>query len=153
MDVVDSDTRSRMMAGIGSKNTKPELIVRRFLHAMGFRYRLHERILPGRPDLVFPKYGVVIFINGCFWHRHPNCKYSTLPKSNSTLWNKKFRANVSRDKKNIQRLIEKGWRVIVIWECGLKLAGKKEKLDWLPSTITNGTDSFVEWPVTGNEAG
>lgn len=119
-DIVDRKTRSRMMAGIKGKDTGPEMLVRRFLHKAGFRYRLHDYNLPGCPDLVLPRYQVVIFVNGCFWHRHQGCKLAYFPKTNLDKWQKKFDQNVLRDRKNIDTLGKTGWRVIVVWECGLR---------------------------------
>lgn len=116
-DVVDAATRSRMMAGIRGKDTKPELIVRKFLHQQGFRYRLHPRHLPGVPDLLLPKYHTVIFVHGCFWHQHPGCRYATMPKNNAEFWQAKLASNVERDLKVISKLKVDGWRVVVIWEC------------------------------------
>lgn len=120
MDVVDSPTRSRMMSGIRGKNTKPELMVRRFLHAHGYRFRIHRKDLPGNPDLVFPKLKVCIFVHGCFWHRHPRCRYATNPKTRPEFWNDKFQKNVARDLTNLGSLEKAGWRVLVVWECQLK---------------------------------
>jgi DNA mismatch endonuclease (patch repair protein) len=120
MDVVDSATRSRMMSGIRSKDTKPEMTVRRYLHARGFRYRLHARDLPGSPDLVLPKYRVAILVHGCFWHRHPGCRFATTPASNIERWNAKFQTNIDRDARKLASLQEAGWRVIVVWECELR---------------------------------
>ena len=116
-DIVDRKTRSRMMAGIRGVNTKPELAVRRRLFAAGFRYRLHPAGLPGRPDIVLPRYRSVLFVHGCFWHRHAQCKFAYTPKSNVSFWNAKFEANVARDKLVRQQLKKAGWRVHVIWEC------------------------------------
>lgn len=117
MDIVSAKQRSQMMAGIKGKGTRPELAVRRIAHGMGFRYRLHRRDLPGTPDLIFPRLRIAIFVNGCFWHRHHNCKYSYTPKSNTEFWNRKFEANVARDAKTTSELQKMGWRVSVIWEC------------------------------------
>ncbi len=118
MDVVDAATRSRMMAGIRGKDTKPELIVRRFLHRAGLRFRLHAK-LPGKPDLVLPKHRAAVFVHGCFWHRHEGCRYATTPANNAAAWQEKFAANVRRDAKVRQQLEELGWRVLVIWSCEL----------------------------------
>lgn len=107
------------MAGIQGKNTKPEMVVRRALHAAGFRYRLHFKGLPGKPDLVFPKYRTVIFVNGCFWHKH-NCKLFKWPKTRPEFWRQKITGNVDRDKKNITILKGLGWSVITTWECTFK---------------------------------
>ncbi|MFA5683854.1 MAG: very short patch repair endonuclease [Lysobacteraceae bacterium] len=117
-DIVDSATRSRMMSGIRGKNTRPELVVRSFLHRAGLRFRLHPK-LPGKPDLILPKYHTAIFVHGCFWHRHEGCRYATTPASNAVFWEKKFTANVNRDSTVRQRLKEVGWRVLVIWSCEL----------------------------------
>ena len=118
-DVVTKAMRSRMMSGIRSKNTKPELMIRHGLHSRGLRYRLHSKRIPGKPDLVFPKYRAVIMIHGCFWHGH-KCKISNIPKSNKKFWTNKISNNVKRFKKNRARLRAEGWRVIVIWECQVK---------------------------------
>ncbi len=117
VDVVDARTRSRMMAAIGSADTKPELRVRRYLHAQGFRYRLHVSGLPGRPDLVLPRFRTVIFVHGCFWHRHPGCTYATKPATRPEFWRAKFEANVARDRKVSEQLLAMEWIPLVIWEC------------------------------------
>lgn len=142
-DVVDTATRSRMMAGIRGGNTKPEMQVRRYLHACGFRFRLHRRDLPGRPDLVLPRHRLAIFVHGCFWHRHPGCHYASTPATRRLFWRDKFARNVARDKRNIDELGKQGWRVFVLWECGLRHS--PECLIALPDWIT-GNASFVEWP-------
>lgn len=118
MDIVDRATRSRMMSGIQGKNTKPELVVRSYLHRAGLRFRLHAK-LPGKPDLVLPKYRTVVLVHGCFWHRHEDCRYATTPASNPEFWQEKFAANVRRDERVRQQLEELGWRVLVIWACQL----------------------------------
>lgn len=115
-DVVDQATRSRMMSGIRGKNTKPELLVRSHLHRKGLRFRLHAS-LPGKPDLVFPKYRTAVFVHGCFWHRHPDCRYTATPKANAEFWQTKFAANVKRDALAQEKLTALGWRVLVVWEC------------------------------------
>lgn len=120
MDVHTPSVRSRNMSAIKGKNTKPEIAVRQALHAMGFRFRLHKKDLPGKPDIVLPKYKTVIFVNGCFWHRHKNCKYATTPATNQAFWQAKFRENVERDKQNYELLEKSGWNVIIIWDCELK---------------------------------
>lgn len=130
MDVVDKATRSRMMSGIRGKDTKPELLVRSHLHRKGLRYRLHAK-LPGKPDLVFPKYRTAVFVHGCFWHRHENCHYTTTPKSNADFWQTKFVANVKRDALVQEKLTALGWRVLVVWGCQTG----KEDLDALAATI------------------
>ena len=105
------------MSAIKSKNTKPEIEVRRLLHSMGYRFRLHRKDLPGSPDIVLPKYKTVIFVHGCFWHRHENCKYASTPKTRQEFWEAKFRENINRDKLNQENLSSKGWKIIVVWEC------------------------------------
>ena len=111
--------RSWNMSRIHSKNTKPEKIVRSMLFSMGFRFRINRKDLPGKPDIVLPRYKTVIFVHGCFWHRH-NCKDATMPKSNTDFWEKKFAANVERDKRVKVELKDLGWRVITVWSCELK---------------------------------
>lgn len=108
------------MSKIRSKNTLPEMIVRKYLHSKGFRYRLHDKKLPGKPDIVLPKYKTAIFIQGCFWHGHEGCKYHRIPKSNTEYWSGKICRNVSRDQLNQKALRESGWNVILVWECELK---------------------------------
>ncbi|WP_266180197.1 very short patch repair endonuclease [Dyella humicola] len=121
-DVVDQVTRSRMMSGIRGKDTKPEWIVRRGLHAMGFRFRLHVRDLPGRPDLVLPRYNAVIFIHGCFWHGH-NCRLFRWPASRPDFWREKIEGNRQRDVRALYDLDSTGWRIAVVWECALRSKG------------------------------
>jgi DNA mismatch endonuclease (patch repair protein) len=116
-DIVSAEKRSAMMAGIRSKNTRPELIVRSVAHGLGLRYRLHRGDLPGSPDLVLPKHRTAVFVQGCFWHRHAGCKLAYTPKSNLAFWNKKFERNVARDADSEERLRHLGWRVLKIWEC------------------------------------
>lgn len=144
VDVVDSTTRSRMMAGMKSKDTRPEMVVRRFLHSEGFRYRLHVSNLPGKPDIVLPKYKVAIFVHGCFWHRHKGCKYTTNPDQNKNKWQEKFRQNIERDEGQVTELINQGWRVIVVWECGLRASNPD--LAWLVAHIMKSHSNFLEWP-------
>ena len=130
-DIVPPEVRSRMMSAIRGKDTKPEMIVRRGLHAIGFRYRLHDRRLPGHPDLVLPKHKVAIFVHGCFWHHH-DCDYFKWPKTRPDFWRDKIGQNVERDKKAIRKLQDMGWRVLVVWECSLKskdlIVGKIEEI-------------------------
>ncbi len=117
VDTVDKATRSRMMAGIRGKDTKPEKAIRSALHSAGFRYRVHVAGLPGKPDIVFPKYKAVIFVHGCFWHRHADCWWSTTPSSNAAFWAEKFAQNVARDNRNTVDLKKMGWRVAIVREC------------------------------------
>ena len=121
VDVHDKKTRSYNMSQIKGKNTKPELLVRKFLFSHGFRYRLNVKDLPGKPDIVLPKYKTVIFVNGCFWHGHDGCKYFVIPKTRTEWWLNKIRSTQKRDKKNEIKLQVGGWRVIIIWECELKV--------------------------------
>lgn len=118
-DVVDAATRSRMMAGIQSKNTKPETIIRKGLHARGFRYSLHPKRIPGKPDIVLPKWRVVVFVHGCFWHKH-GCRLSKIPSSNTAFWETKLTANHRRDERVKQELAAAGWRTAVVWECATR---------------------------------
>ena len=115
-----SEQRSRNMSAIKSKNTKPEIKVRKILHSIGYRFRLHRKDLPGSPDIVLPKYKTVIFVHGCFWHRHKNCKYASTPKTRQEFWEAKFRENINRDKLNQENLSSKGWKIIIVWECEIK---------------------------------
>ena len=117
MDVLTPDQRRKTMAAVKSKNTKPELLVRRLLHAAGYRFRLHRVDLPGKPDIVLPKYRTVIFVNGCFWHQHPHCRRATRPASSQNYWQEKLDRNVERDKTTIAALQRLGWNVVVVWEC------------------------------------
>lgn len=118
-DIVDEKTRSQMMAGIKGKNTKPELVIRKQLHALGFRYRLHDARLPGKPDMVFPKYRAVIFVNGCFWHGH-DCHLFKWPSTRKEFWHEKITQTKERDAKHITELLHDGWHVLLVWECALK---------------------------------
>lgn len=119
-DIVDQQTRSLMMSGIRGKNTKPELALRRALHARGFRFRLHSGKVHGRPDLVLPKHRAVVFVHGCFWHRHKGCRYATVPATRPEFWRAKFDANVARDRTVRTTLLDGGWRVATVWECALR---------------------------------
>ena len=149
-DIVDRATRSRMMAGIGSRNTAPELVLRRALHARGLRYRLHDRKLPGTPDLEFRRFQAVCFVHGCFWHRHAGCPYSTTPTTREEFWRTKFHANVERDRRNQRDLLEAGWRVAIVWECALRKRaefGTALDLDqWL-----RGNDRWFETSLPSDE--
>jgi DNA mismatch endonuclease (patch repair protein) len=141
MDVVDAGTRSRMMSGIRSRNTKPEFAVRRALHGAGLRYRLDDRSLPGRPDLVFPRYRAVIFVNGCFWHAHGGCRYFKLPATRREFWRDKLQSNAARDSANLDALRALGWRVAVVWECALRAGVELGPLaDW----VRGGTSPTFE---------
>ena len=115
-----SKARSKNMSAIKSKNTKPEIIVRKFLHSKGYRFRIHRKDLPGSPDIVLPKYKTVVFVHGCFWHRHEGCKYKTMPITRKEFWENKFNQNIKRDKNNFKELEKLNWKVFVIWECQIK---------------------------------
>jgi DNA mismatch endonuclease (patch repair protein) len=127
-DIVDQQTRSWMMSTIRGKNTKPELLVRRYLHHAGLRYRLHAKNLPGRPDLVLTRFKTVVQVHGCFWHRHRGCRFAYMPSSNVSFWRAKFEENTSRDLRNDRKLRGLGWKVLTIWECE---AAKPRKLAML----------------------
>jgi DNA mismatch endonuclease, patch repair protein len=120
MDHVDRTKRSLIMAAVHSEDTNTEIAVRRIVHGLGYRYRLHVRTLPGRPDLVFSGRRKIIFVNGCFWHRHPQCRYATSPKTRQEFWQAKFAANVERDRRVQQELRRMEWSVMTIWQCELK---------------------------------
>lgn len=122
-DVHSKETRSYNMSRIKNKDTKPEVLIRSFLHKKGFRYRLHVKNMPGKPDIVLPKYKIVIFINGCFWHGHNGCKYFKVPKTRTEWWLNKINTNINNDIKAIQSLRDLGWKIITIWECETKLKG------------------------------
>jgi DNA mismatch endonuclease (patch repair protein) len=137
-DVVDPATRSRMMAGIRGKDTKPELLLRKALHARGFRYRLGGAKLPGRPDLVLPRHSAVVFVHGCFWHGH-GCRYFKWPKTRTDWWRAKIDGNRERDGRNRQALLDAGWRVGIVWECAMRATPRSmdapaECAAWLDST-------------------
>lgn len=126
MDRISPEARSLLMSKIGPKDTKPELAVRSLLHRLGYRFRLHRKDLPGTPDLVLPRYGVAIFVHGCFWHGH-RCKTGKMPKSRTEYWGPKIEANKARDARKAGKLRRLGWRVVTIWECELKAPDKLEK--------------------------
>ena len=138
MDVVPPHVRSKMMATIRGRDTKPELFLRKALHGLGFRYRLHAKQLPGRPDLMLPKCNAVIFVHGCFWHRHPGCRFTTTPATRPEFWQEKFAANVLRDARAEAALRDIGLRTAIVWECGLRR----------PETASETLDAVREW-LTG----
>ena len=140
MDHLTKEQRSWNMSRVHGKDTKPEMIVRSFLHRNGFRFRLHVKALPGCPDIVLPKYKTVIEVRGCFWHRHPGCKKATMPATNRAFWHDKLQQNVARDAKNDTALSKLGWRIIVIWGCQLS---NDETLRSLPALISHGHNSSV----------
>ncbi|MFI3198282.1 MAG: DNA mismatch endonuclease Vsr [Methylococcaceae bacterium] len=146
IDRIDKATRSRTMAAIRSKDTKPEKCVRSALHRQGFRFRLHNKKLPGTPDLVLRKYHAVIFVNGCFWHQHQGCNSAHLPKTRQEFWEKKFTRNVARDQKVLYQLKVLGWRAAIVWECGLKKKIRGATLQHLAAWLCSGAEYF-EMPV------
>ena len=135
MDNRSKEARSKNMSHIPSKNTKPEEIVRKYLFSKGFRYRKNVSDLPGKPDIVLPKYKAVVFVNGCFWHGHQGCKWFVRPKTNTEFWNEKFQYNIERDQQNYRKLGTMGWRVLIIWECEIRHGDAKEALRRLEESI------------------
>jgi DNA mismatch endonuclease (patch repair protein) len=131
MDIISREQRSEVMSRIRGRDTKPEILVRRATHALGYRFRLHRKDLPGSPDLVFPKRRIVLFVHGCFWHRHPGCRLAYTPKSNIQFWRDKFERNVERDRKAIELLRAQGWSPRVIWECQTRKPGLTNDLQAL----------------------
>ncbi|WP_010630030.1 very short patch repair endonuclease [Halomonas sp. KM-1] len=142
-DHVDIATRSKIMRGVKSKNTSPEVSVRRYLHCHGYRFRLHRKDLPGKPDLILPKYRLAIFIHGCFWHRHEECFYSSTPKTRTEFWINKFKKNKERDSFQQKKLIDMGWRVLIIWQCGIR--HERKSLSSIFEKIESN-ETFSEWP-------
>ena len=140
MDVHNKRTRSYNMSQIKGKNTKPEEIVRKFLFSKGFRYRKNDKRFPGTPDIVLPKYRTVIFVNGCFWHKH-DCPRFVWPSSNPEYWIPKIQRNVERDQKNTEILKASGWNVIIVWECELKKSSREDRLSGLISEIRQNTEN------------
>ena len=134
-DVHTPEQRSYNMSRIRGKNTKPEELVRKYLFSQGFRYRKNDARLPGKPDIVLPKYKTVIFVNGCFWHAHEGCKYFVWPKNNAEFWKKKIEGNIARDKKTRQQLEDLGWKVLIVWECELKQNRQEETLVNITSAL------------------
>lgn len=133
------------MAGIRSRDTSPEMKVRRLLHRHGFRYRLHQKDLPGKPDLVLPRYRLCIFVHGCFWHRHPGCRFATTPSTHPEFWQSKFDQNVARDTRNKNALLTMGWRVLELWECGIR--GPEAEMSWLLEAVPDCNQKYISWPA------
>lgn len=140
-DVFTPEKRSEVMSRIRSKDTKIENIVRKWLFAHGFRYRKNDVRLPGKPDILLPKYRTVIFVHGCFWHGHEGCKYFVIPKTRTDFWLNKIKGNIERDKKNISCLKQNGWNVIVIWECELR-SNPEKRLEELKEELISIKESF-----------
>ncbi len=134
VEKISPEIRSRMMSGIRCRDTQPEMTVRSYLHRSGFRFRLHRRGLPGKPDVVLPRWNAVVFVHGCFWHGHAGCRYFKLPKTREEFWATKIEANLRRDSLAVQRLLEMGWRVAVVWECALRDE---------PATALNSLQGFI----------
>lgn len=138
MDTLTPESRHKNMSHIRSKDTAPEQAVRKALHKAGFRYRICDKRYPGKPDLIFPRYYAVIFINGCFWHAHENCRYFVFPKSNREFWKKKFQRNRERDAENITYYKDQKWRICVIWECSIRGSSSRQKIEKVK-------DQVIEW--------
>lgn len=136
-DTVSKQKRSEIMSHVTGKETKPEIMVRKYLFARGLRYRKNVRQLPGTPDIVFPKYKTAVFVNGCFWHGHQGCKYSHLPSTNIEYWEKKIADNLKRDERKTRELEKLGYRVLIVWQCQLKPNVKIETLEILYHNIVN----------------
>lgn len=143
------EQRSRNMAAIKGKDTKPEMIVRKYLFSRGMRFRVQVRKLPGNPDIVLPKYKTVIFVNGCFWHGHEDCKYFRLPKSNVEFWKEKIGRNIERDRESMQALLDLGWKIIRVWECELRnKANREDTLNKIYKSITSPNGSSYSFEET-----
>lgn len=148
IDIVSPDVRSKMMAANRRRDTKPELLVRRHLHAEGLRFRLDVRALPGSPDIVLARHRAAIFVHGCYWHHHPGCRFATMPESNTVFWKKKFEQNVERDRKAVAALLDLKWRVAIVWECSLAEDTRQETLASL-RRWTTASERFTELSSAG----
>lgn len=140
-DVHSKEVRSYNMSRIGSKNTKPEIILRKVLFSAGFRFRIHVKLLPGRPDIVLKKYKTAIFVHGCFWHGHVGCKYYVVPKTRTEFWLDKINGNITKDELIKNQLQQNGWNVIEVWECQIKKGMSEEELKKLITKITNNANT------------
>lgn len=148
-DVMTPEQRSRCMAAVKGKDTKPEMIVRKYLFSRGMRFRVQVRKLPGNPDIVLPKYKTVILVNGCFWHGHEDCKYFRLPKSNVEFWKEKIGRNIERDRESMQALLDLGWKIIRVWECELRnKANREDTLNKIYKSITSPNGSSYSFEET-----
>lgn len=145
-DNVDPETRSRIMAAVAGADTTPELTLRRALHSRGLRYRLHNRELPGTPDLTFPRFKAVCFVHGCFWHRHNACHRTTTPATRPEFWQAKFKSNVERDRRAQQALLAEGWRVAIVWECALRTYRKERTTTMLETWLRGDGRQFETSP-------
>ena len=140
-DVHEPEVRSYNMSRIKAKDTKPEMLVRKFLHARGFRYKLHDKTLPGKPDIVLPKFNTIVFVHGCFWHGHEGCNYFVVPRTRTQWWLDKISTNRRKDKENETKLKISGWNVLTVFECELKSGNQQKTLMNLIKNITNGDSS------------
>lgn len=147
-DIVDRTTRARMMARIRSRDTRPEMALRQAIHSCGLRFRLHDRKLPGTPDLVFRRFNAVCFVHGCFWHRHAGCPYTTMPSTRERFWKAKFDSNTQRDRRNRRELLEAGWRVAIVWECALRKQAAMEIARQLELWLHGSAPVFDTSPPT-----
>lgn len=148
-DVMTPKQRSRCMAAVKGKDTKPEMIVRKYLFSRGLRFRVQARKLPGTPDIVLPKYKTAIFVNGCFWHGHEGCKYFRLPKSNIEFWKEKIERNIERDRESMQALLDLGWKIIRVWECELRnKANRENTLNKIYKSITSSESTRYSFEET-----
>ena len=147
MDTMDKSTRARIMSNVRQKHTGPEKLLRSILHRSGLRFKLHDKKLPGSPDLVFPRFGAVVFVHGCYWHRH-GCFRSTMPQTRREFWQEKFRTNTRRDARNVERLLGCGWRVMIVWECALvgKYAVAPDEVLEIVGSWLRGTQPSCELP-------
>ena len=152
MDVVSGPKRSKMMSGIRGANTRPEMMVRRLLFRAGYRYRLHFKGLPGRPDIVMPGRKIAIFVHGCFWHCHENCRYFRIPSSNTEFWRGKLSSNVERDRKTCTLLAGAGWRVLTVWECSTRSEEALQSLKGYLEKWLEGSRRLGEWPGAGRKS-
>lgn len=150
VDIVSPAVRSRMMSGIQGKNTKPEIMVRKMLHAMGYRFRLHQRDLPGVPDIVMPGRKVAIFVHGCFWHMHGGCRFAKLPSTRAEFWKAKLQSNIDRDQSSTVKLNALGWRVLWVWECSIRA---KDAPEALPTQLRMWIDGESAFGQIGIAAG
>ena len=146
MDAKSTTDRSKNMAAVHSKDTRPEIFVRSTLHRLGFRFRIHRKDLSGKPDIVLPKHRIIIFVDGCFWHSHHGCKKSKLPTSNVEFWRSKISKNISRDQEVNFQLLHDGWRVLRVWECALKSTSAREAFPTLLKNWINSSQSYGEIP-------
>lgn len=148
-DVMTPEQRSRCMAAVKGKDTKPEMIVRKYLFSRGMRFCVQVRKLPGTPDIVLPKYKTVILVNGCFWHGHEDCKYFRLPKSNVEFWKEKIKRNIERDRESMQALLDLGWKIIRVWECELRnKANRENTLNKIYKSITSSESTRYSFEET-----